>query len=699
MYDKSLAYKVKRILEDNPNNSFKIKDIAQALGLRKHKHKDLIDTLFKLAKDEEINQKNRKYSAAKSKKTQYITGTFDATTLARNKSFAFVRADPEDIFVSSEDTLNAYHNDTVEVNVQYQRNGKKYGIITKVVHRANEKVIGTFQEYNGKNYIIPDNSRIHTNFTINDISTAKPGEKVVIKVTNWGSREFYKIPAGNIVEVLGKAGNPDVEVISVIKQYDLPLEFPQYVLDELNEISDEITDSIINKRTDHRNLLTFTIDPASAKDFDDAISLEVGEKGFTLYVHIADVAQYVQPRSKLFEEAAKRGNSYYFPKKVIPMLPEKISNKICSLRPFEDKLTLTVQTKYDLNYKVISQKVYESVICSNARFNYEEIDDYFDGKKELEPEISETLKKMYKLSKFLTQNRVKCGYLKLNIPETIFIFDDEGHVIDLDRSKETDSHKMIENFMLVANEYIAKELSYGKTIFRIHEKPDEERLIKLKEEVASYNIKMENNQNKNVMLQNLLDLLPDANYHRVFDRKILRSMKKAKYSIENLGHFGLAMQHYTHFTSPIRRISDLIIHHQIKNKLRSKQTPFSASHLFELAKTATEREMIADESEREVDLKNKTIFMKKKIGEEYSAIIIVVRNNSFIVELDKYPVTGVVSLASLADDHYDFFPQHSRYIGKRTGKIYKLTDKLKVLLSSVDDDLNFKVIEEKDVKK
>jgi len=692
MYDKKLAYKVKKILEDNQHNSFKIKDIAQAIGLRKHKHKDLIDTLFKLSKDEEILQKNRRYHAAKSKKTQYITGIFDATTLARNKSFAFVKADPEDIFISSEDTLNAYHNDSVEVNVEYQRNGKKYGIITKVVKRANDKVIGAFQEYNGKHYIVPDNSRIHTNFAVNDISSAKTGEKVVLNVTNWGSREYYKLPAGNIVEVLGKAGNPDVEVLSVIKQYNLPLEFPQIVINELNDISEEISDSILNNRTDHRNLLTFTIDPASAKDFDDAISLESSKNGYNLYIHIADVAQFINPKSKLFEEAAKRGNSYYFPKKVIPMLPEKISNKICSLRPFEDKLTLTVQTKYDNNHKVISQKVYESIICSNARFNYEEIDEFFESKKELEPEISDTLREMHKLSNILTNNRVKCGYLKLNIPETIFIFDDEGHVVDLDRSKETDSHKMIENFMLVANEYIAKELSAGKTIFRIHEKPDDERLAKLKEEVASYNIKMDNNQNKNVALQNLLNLLPDENYHRVFDRKILRSMKKAKYSVVNLGHFGLAMQYYTHFTSPIRRISDLIIHHQIKNKIRSKQAPFSASHLFKLAKNATEREQIADESEREVDLKNKTIFMRKKVGEEYSAIIIAVRNNSFIVELDEYPVTGVVNLASLTDDHYDFFPQNSRYIGKRTGKIYKLTDALNVLLSSVDEDIVFKVV-------
>ncbi len=692
MYDKQLAYKIKKILEDRPHNQFKIKELSQAIGIRKHKYKDLIDTLFKLSREKEISQKNRKYHAIKVKSVKYTTGIFDATTLARNKSYAFIKAEPEDIFVSSEDTLSAYHNDTVEVNVEYQRNGKKYGIITKVVKRANEKLVGTLQEYNGKYYIIPDNSRIHTNFEVNDISKAVSGDKVVLAVTNWGSKDYYKLPAGNILEVLGKSGNPDVEILSVIRQYNLPLEFPKHVLDELDALSDKIPIEIISERKDLRDLLTFTIDPASAKDFDDAISLIKDEKGLTLFVHIADVAQYIGIKSKLFEEAAKRGNSYYFPKRVIPMLPEKISNKICSLRPFEDKLTLTVRTRYNNNHKIISQSVFESVICSNARFNYEEIDEFFDEKKELEPEIAKTLQYMQKLSTNLTQNRVKCGYLRLNIPETIFIFDDEGHVIDLVRSKETASHKMIENFMLVANEFIAKELSAGKTIYRIHEKPDEERLLKLKEEISSYNIKMEMNKNLNIVLQDLLNQLPDKSYHRVFDRKVLRSMKKAKYTVENLGHFGLAMKFYTHFTSPIRRISDLIIHHQIKNQLKYKQSPFSASHLFKLAKTASEREMIADESEREVDLKNKTIFMKKHVGEEFDALIIAVRNNSFIVELNKYPVTGVVSISSLKDDHYEYFPQQSRFIGKRKGKIYKLTDNLNVLLNKVDDEIHFKVL-------
>ncbi|MCF7858086.1 MAG: ribonuclease R [Candidatus Cloacimonetes bacterium] len=692
MYDKKLENKILKLLEDNSPKRFRVKDIAHAIRLNKHLHKDLLDTLFQLVNKGKLNLHNRKYSAVKSGKTKIISGIFDATTLAKNKSYAFVKADPDDIFISSEDTLNAYHNDIVKLEIKYQRNGKKYGIITEIVKRVNEIIIGSLQQYNWKYYIVPDNSRIHTNFVVNGLNNAREGEKVVLKITNWGNRELFKLPAGDIVEILGKAGNPDVEVLGVLKQYNLPLEFPSEVITELQSINEEISEYEISRRKDLRDLLTFTIDPESAKDFDDAISLIEDDDGFKLFVHIADVSHYIKINSNLFKEAAERGNSYYFPKRVIPMLPEKISNKICSLRPAEDKLTVTVETSFSSDHKIKAQKVYNSIICSDARFNYEEIDDFFEGNIKFEAEMENTLKKMRILSASLKKARISHGYLQLNIPETVFIFDDEGHVTDLQRSQETDSHKMIENFMLAANEFIAGELSSGKSIYRIHEQPDEEMLIKLKDELAVYDVKMEMFPNKNTILQKLLAALPNDNFHRVFDRKILRSLKKAKYSVDNLGHFGLGMEHYTHFTSPIRRISDLVIHNLIKKKLAAASSPFSTADLFNLADNASKREMIADESEREVDMKNKMIFMKKHLGEEFTAIIIGIRNNIIIVELDRYPVTGIIEISSMKDDHYEYYPHLYRLIGKRKGKIYNLTDKLNLMLSKVDDDIYFQLI-------
>jgi ribonuclease R len=693
MYDKHLAHNLKTFLEDNRSNRYKIKDLTKLLRIRKHKHKDLIDTLFKLARNEEIHLKNRKYSAIRTTTANYIQGTFDATSLAKNKSFAFVLGKEEDIFISSEDTLNAYHGDIVEVEVKYSRNHKRYGIIIKIIERKHESFVGTVQEYNGKYYLHPDNSKIHTELLINELSNAKPGEKAVLKILNWGNRDLQKLPVGNVIEILGKAGDPEVEILSIIKQYELPLTFPDAVLQELNSIHLEILQEEIARRSDLRKIATITIDPASAKDFDDAVSLERNDKEFTLYVHIADVAHYVSTSSNLFSEAVKRGNSYYFPKKVIPMLPEKISNKVCSLRPFEEKLTVTVKTVYNADFSIKNQEAMESIIRSDARFNYEEIDAHFEGEKEIDKELVTMLDDMRKLSSSLSKKNIKNGYLSLNIPETEFIFDEDGHITDLQRSRQTESHKLIENFMLVANEFVAKKLSAKPTIYRIHEEPGEEKLLKLKKLVRNYGFKFDLGEERHKALQELLNSLPDENYHRVFDKVVLRSMKRAKYTIQNKGHFGLALQNYTHFTSPIRRICDLVVHHQIKDKLNSRQEKFDKTNLLQLAETATEREMIADEAEREVDLKNKLSFIKKYLGKEFDGIIIAIRPAIMIVELDRYPVNGIVEISSLKDDYYNFMEEHMRLVGRKKGKIYKLTDPVKVFVSRVDDDIYFQIME------
>ncbi len=693
MYDKQLAHNLKKFLEDNNDSRYKIKDLTKLLRIRKHKHKDLIDTLFKLARDKEIHLKNRKYSAIRIKTSQYITGTFDATSLAKNKSFAFVLGKEEDIYISSEDTLNAYHGDIVEVEVKYSRNHKRYGIIIKIVERKHDSFVGTVQEYNGKYYLQPDNSKIHTELLINELSNAKPGEKAVLKILNWGNRDFQKLPVGNVIEILGKAGDPEVEILSIIKQYELPLTFPDAVLQELNNINLKIPQEEINRRTDLRKLTTITIDPASAKDFDDAVSLEKNEDKYTLYVHIADVAHYVLPGSNLFSEAVKRGNSYYFPKKVIPMLPEKISNKVCSLRPFEEKLTVTVKTAYNVDFSIKSQEVLESIIRSDARFNYEEIDAHFEGEKEIDKELVTMLDDMRKLASALSAKNIKSGYLSLNIPETEFIFDEDGHITDLQRSRQTESHKLIENFMLVANEFVAKRLSAKPTIYRIHEEPGEEKLLKLKKLVKNYGLKFDLGEERHKALQELLNSLPDESHHRVFDKVVLRSMKRAKYTIQNKGHFGLALQNYTHFTSPIRRICDLVVHHQIKDKLNFQQEKFDKNKLLQLAESATEREMIADEAEREVEIKNKLRFIKKHLGEEFDGIIIAIRPALMIVELDRYPVTGIVEISSMKDDYYNYMEEHMRLVGRKKGKIYKLTDPVKVFVSRVDEDIYFQIME------
>ncbi len=653
MYDKKLAIRIKNMLEDNIGKHYYLKELNKELKIRKHKHRDLMDTLHGLAKDEEIRLIGRKYTSLKKRLKQYITGRFDASSLARDKNFAFVIGDEFDVFISSEDILNAYHDDIVKVEVRQGKRNRQYGVIIKIVERSRKEVVGTVHQYNGKTFLDPDNSRIHTSIDIADIKQAVPGDKVVLSIKNWGSKEKYRLPIGDVKEILGKAGDPEVEVLSVIKHFNLPLEFPEQVMAAVSETSDIISEKEIGRRKDLRALNTITIDPASAKDFDDAVSFEKTADGFELFVHIADVAHYVPLDSPIFEEAFERGNSYYFPKRVIPMLPKRLSNDICSLRPREDKLTLTVYTKFDLDFNIVSNDIFQSVICSDRRFSYEEVDAYFAGEEnDISSDIADILDNLLELSQFLSEKRRKNGYLHFDLPETEYVFDDEGHVIDLQRSKETDSHKLIENCMLIANEYTAKLLSNHRTLYRIHEKPTDAKLLQLSETMEKCNIKFELGKSINKSLQKLLERLSGENEHRVFDKMILRSMQKARYDTKNLGHFGLALKTYTHFTSPIRRLCDLIIHHQLKDMIMMRNSRFSGQELLDFAQQASECEIVANQSEREVDFKNKMLFMKKHLGEEFAGIVVGMKNDALLVELHRYPVVGVLNFKDISDSHY-----------------------------------------------
>ncbi|MEA1973511.1 MAG: RNB domain-containing ribonuclease, partial [Candidatus Cloacimonadota bacterium] len=377
MFNKKLAYKIKNVLFQNNDKYLTIKSISKIIRIHKHQYKDLKDTLVQLAKEKKIIRQGHGYKTKKTKKgnisnnKKFVSGKFDATSLSRNHSFAFVITPDFDVLIHGNDIGNAYHNDEVNVELTYQRGNRYHGIITKINKRANKTVVGTVQKYRKKYLLVCDSNKIHTNMIINKIEDAKENEKVVIKVTNWGTSKY--LPTGNVIEVLGDADDPKVEVLAIIRQNNLPLFFEEEILNEADAI-EEVTDVPENeKRTDLRDLLTFTIDPISAKDYDDAISLEVTKTGYKLFVHIADVAHFVHPKSKIFGEAEKRGNSYYFPKMVIPMLPEKLSNGVCSLRPNEDKRTITTKFILDKKFNVINSRVFKSLICSNSRLNYEQV--------------------------------------------------------------------------------------------------------------------------------------------------------------------------------------------------------------------------------------------------------------------------------------------------------------------------------------
>jgi len=740
MISKYLERDILSFLNERAERSYTTTQISSYLGLKKEHRIDVQAVLNEMIAEGIVTKLGKRYSVvakgaqstqsqsttSDSKRTSRVTkkksqtyiGQFDATSLAKNYSYAYVICDEgKDILVSAEDTLNAYHGDTVEVRVVRYRNEKRYGIIDKVIKRHKERFVGVIESIKSKKYFRSDNLKIHTLFSIFDYtrvpdSSDKPiiiygsedgSLKVMVEVINWGLRQTNKLPMCKVVEVIGEAGVPDVEIMSVIREFDLPIEFPDVVIDEANMFLEELCDKEIKRRKDFRDLFTITIDPVSAKDFDDAISLIEADNGeLHLYVHIADVAHYIKQGSELFKEAVNRGNSYYFPKKVIPMLPERLSNKLCSLRPDEDKYTITVLSVFSKNGDLQKQEIYESVIRSDVRLAYEEVDEYYEGRKKPKDwshALYNSLDTMRKLSAQLSKTKYERGYLKFDLPEVEYIYDDEGYIENIVRSKETESHVVIENFMLIANEYVAKLLTKKakETMYRIHEEPDEKDLHKITDMLRAYHINFSLDKDLNRTWQNLLDCLPDEKFHRVFDRLILRSMKKAKYSINHTPHFGLGLQTYTHFTSPIRRLCDLVIHMQLKDLVFKQSTTENRkqktdNNIFKLAGIATEREVIADDAERMMENKIVTTFMKKRLGKQFKATIINLTSNSIFVELDDIPVRGVIKLNKLQGDYYEYDERRCLIKGRRKGTTFRLCDAIDVFVVSVSEEILFDVV-------
>ena len=711
MYIKEIELQVLELFSRYPGAQLKMKELSSILSIKKHDYKNLNDTIRKLIKDNLLIKEGQYFTGVKeaskpkakssvkkkadNKTTNLIDATFDATSLGKGYSFGFATTPDNDYFISSEDLLNAYHGDKIQIEPYKQKSGKYYGIVRNVVERVNHKMIGNATKY-GKSYIfVCDNHKIHTSIIVDSPNQNIDKKKVEIEISNWGDKKKGSLPSGKVISILGDAHDPEIEVLGVIKQFNLPLEFPKMVIDESSDISESIRPEEIDRRSDFRDIITLTIDPISAKDYDDAISIVKDDYGYTLYVHIADVGHYVKPGSETFKEATKRGNSFYFPKRVIPMLPEQISNKICSLRPDEDKLTVSVVTKLNEKYEITEQYAVESIINSDARLNYEEVDKYFatnelDQSDEIKEMLNESLKISHKLSAKLKKN----GYINFRLPDVEYIYDDEGRLDSIIESEETDSHKLIENFMLLANEYIATYLK-GKaktTIYRVHELPEKERIEKVAKLLSFYGHKMMFDGTLNHSIQEVLKSFEGTFEEKVFNKMILRSMKKAKYTTEHNLHFGLSIENYTHFTSPIRRLSDLVVHLQLKSYLGKDGYKFRAKSLVELADIATEQEALSDEAYREILNKMVQYFMKDRIGNEYEAIITGMNNSNMFVTLIKYPITGVVKLSNIPGDYYVVDEEKMIATGKKKKQKFKLAQKVNIKVSAVTDDIYFDLI-------
>ena len=618
------------------------------------------------------------------------------------KGFGFLIPDAEgekDVFIPSSSMNGAMNGDKVLVQVTREDiNGKKReGEVTEVLERSNKKIIGVYEDSRNFGFVVPEDSRLNQDIFISkkDRNGASEGDLVICEIVKWADKR--RSPEGIIKEVLGKKGDRGLDILTIIKKYGLPEEFPDKVLNYAENIEEEIPEKEYERRVDLRNLRMVTIDGEDAKDLDDAVSIERLDGGkFRLGVHIADVTHYVKEKNPLDREALKRGTSVYLIDRVIPMLPKKLSNGICSLNPKVDRLALSCFMVIDNKGKVIQHEIQETVIKTSERMTYTDVTKILENNDEelikRYDYLVDDFKAMEELCNILREKRMRRGAIDFNFEESKIILNDLGKPIDIKPYDRAIANRVIEEFMLVCNETIAEHMYWTNLpfVYRIHEEPDEEKLEKFKEFVYNLGYVVRWGQETHPRaLQDILDKVQGKKEETVVSTLLLRSMMQAKYSPECVGHFGLAAKYYCHFTSPIRRYPDLQIHRIIKEQLNGKideKRAAKLSGIVEVAsKQSSEMERLAQEAEREVDDLKKAEYMQERIGEEFSAIISSVTSFGLFAELPN-TIEGLIHITALDDDYYVYDEAHLCLIGERTKKVYRLGDEVKVRCTRVDID-------------
>lgn len=633
------------------------------------------------------------------------------------KGFGFLLSDTEgekDVFIPSSSMKGAMNGDRVLVQITREDlNGKKReGEVQEVLERANNKVIGVYEDSKNFGFVVPEDTRLNQDIFVSkkDRNGAQDGDVVICEIVKWGDKR--RSPEGIVKEVLGKKGDKGLDILTIIKKYGLPEEFPKKVLSYAENIEEKIEDKEYARRKDLRNLRMVTIDGEDAKDLDDAVSIERLDNGkFRLGVHIADVTHYVREKNPLDKEALKRGTSVYLIDRVIPMLPRKLSNGICSLNPKVDRLALSCFMVIDKSGKVIQHEIEETVIKTSERMTYTDVTKILENNDEelikRYDYLVDDFKAMEELCIILRDKRMKRGAIDFNFEESKIILNDLGKPIDIKPYDRAIANRIIEEFMLVCNETIAEHMFWTNLpfVYRIHEEPDEEKLEKFKEFVYNLGYVVRWGQEAHPRaLQDILEKVKGKKEETVVSTLLLRSMMQAKYSPECVGHFGLAAKYYCHFTSPIRRYPDLQIHRIIKEQLNGKIDEKRAGRLTNIveiaSKQSSEMERLAQEAEREVDDLKKAEYMQERIGEEFSAIISSVTSFGLFAELPN-TIEGLIHITALDDDYYIYDEAHLCLIGERTKKIYRLGDEVKVKCTRVDIDnreVYFDLVEEEPKK-
>ena len=694
--DKIILEEKKRILDEfigsKEYRPMKFKEIAGLLQVPRDEKQDLREVLNALQAEGKliVDEKGRYRAADANMKTGIFSGT------QRGFGFVIAEGEDEDIFVPENAAKGALNNDKVLVYIKDEKSGKrKEGEIIRILERANGTVVGTFEKSKNYGFVIADNQKFSKDIFIPKGWTkgAVDGHKVVVKITDFGDKD--KNPEGKIIEILGHINDPGVDILSVILANNLPAEFPEEVMEELETVPEEIEQTQITGRKDIRHLQTVTIDGEDAKDLDDAVTISKEGDMYHLGVHIADVSNYVKEASALDKEALKRGTSVYLVDRVIPMLPHKLSNGICSLNAGTDRLSLSCFMDIDEQGNVTGHEIAETVINVDRRMTYTSV------KKILEDQDEEEIKKyeefvpmfqlMQKLADILREKRRKRGSIDFDFPESKITLDKNGHPVDIKPYERNKATRIIEDFMLIANETVAEDFYWQELpfVYRSHENPDNEKIQALGIFINNfgYSIKISQEEVHPKELQKLLTKIEGTPEEALISRLTLRSMKRAKYTASSDGHFGLAAKYYCHFTSPIRRYPDLQIHRIIKENLRGGLNERRIDHynriLPDVARQASLTERRADDSEREVEKLKKVEYMSDFIGERFEGVISGITSWGMYVELPN-TVEGMVKAADMKDDYYIYNEANYCMTGEHTRKTYKLGEKVLIEVAAAD---------------
>ncbi len=670
----------------------KTKELAMLLQIPKEQRHELQEVLDSLVADGIVGV-TRKGKYCKPETTA-LTGVYESTR--RGFGFVVVEGREDDIFIKESDSNGAFHMDKVRITITSEKKKDKRaeGKVLNVLEHQITELVGTFQKSKNYGFVIPDNGKIAYDIFIPQERSkgAVTGHKVVVKINSYGGKG--KNPEGQVTEIIGHINDPGTDIMSIVRSYDLPVEFPDNVMNSLKDIPDEVETKDYSGRVDARDMQMVTIDGEDAKDLDDAITLTEEDGVFHLGVHIADVSHYVTEGSPLDKEAVKRGTSVYLVDRVIPMLPHKLSNGICSLNEGVDRLALTCFMDIDYKGNVIAHRICETVVNVDRRMSYTNVKKILvDKDEEVIREYKELVPMfecMEKLAYILRQKRYKRGSVDFDFPETKIILDEKGTPIEIKPYDRNVATRIIEDFMLIANETVAEDYFWQELpfVYRSHENPDPEKIIKLGTFINNfgYSIRIGDEVHPKE-LQKLLGKIEGTAEENLIARLTLRSMKRAQYTTDCVGHFGLAAKYYCHFTSPIRRYPDLQIHRIIKENLHGGMKERRIEHynkiLPEIAKHSSTTERRADDAERDTDKLKMVQFMEKYVGDEFEGVISGMTAWGIYVELPN-TIEGMVSLASMTDGYYVYDENHYEMINETNGKVYKLGQKVKVIVTGTD---------------